>query len=430
MTLVLDDLANVDVASPAVYERGVPHEELAAIRERDPVHWHPWPGKGNGFWLLSRHEDVVAAGKDAATFSSGVGHISLEDREPDALEARRSLIETDPPAHTRLRRIVSSAFAPRKVREYEDYTREIASRLLDAALEAGEFDFVTEISEPLPIQVIVSILGVPPEDAGLMIELSNELAAATDPDHVPDPVRYPTTVEPRLLPFGSPAAWEIFEYGRRLGEERRRNPADDLVSRLVHAEVEGERLSDTEYTNFFQLFVFAGNETTRSGISQGMLALMENPGELDRLYSDPSLVPAAVEEILRWATPVLMFRRTATRDVEMHGVPIREGDKVALWYVSANFDEDVFADPLRFDVSRTPNDHVSFGGGGPHFCLGAFLARLEIRILLEEILARKVRFEQTAPHVRLRSNFLNGMKSMPVRARRRGTPGSPTVPPP
>jgi cytochrome P450 len=416
MTLVQDDLANVDVASPSVYEKEVPHETLAALRAHDPVHWHPWPGKGGGFWLFSKHADVVAAGKDATTYSSGIGHISLEDREPDALEVRRSLIETDPPAHTRLRKIVSSAFTPRKVRTYEDYTREIAGRLLDRALEQGEFDFVTAISEPLPIQVIVSILGVPAEDADLMVELSNELAAATDPDHVPDPVKYPTTVEHRLLPFGSPAAWEIFEYGRRLGDERRRNPTEDLVSRLVHAEVDGERLSDQEYCNFFQLFVFAGNETTRSAISQGMLALMEYPGELERLYDDPSLMTTAVEEIIRWATPVLMFRRTATRDTEMRGVPIREGDKVALWYVSANFDDEVFADPFRFDLARRPNDQVSFGGGGPHFCLGAFLARLEIRVLLEEMLARNVRFEQTAPHLRLRSNFLNGMKSMPVRA--------------
>jgi cytochrome P450 len=412
----VEELADVDVASPAIYEKGVPHEGLAALREHDPVHWHPWPGKGDGFWLLTKHADVVAAGKDGVTYSSGVGHISLEDREPDALEARRSLIETDAPAHTRLRRIVSSAFTPRKVREYEDYMREIAGRLLDRGMEAGEFDFVTVVSEPLPIQVIVSILGVPADDAELMVELSNELAAATDPDHVPDPVRYPTDVEHRLLPFGSPAAWEIFEYGRRLGEERRRRPTEDLVSRLVHAEVDGERLSDQEYCNFFQLFVFAGNETTRSGISQGMLALMENPEQLDRLYADPSLMPSATEEILRWATPVIMFRRTATRDTEMRGVRIREGDKVALWYISANFDEEVFPDPFRFDLGRAPNDQVSFGGGGPHFCLGAFLARLEIRVLLEEILARNVRFEQTAPHVRLRSNFLNGMKSMPVRA--------------
>jgi cholest-4-en-3-one 26-monooxygenase len=416
MTIVHDDLANVDVASPAVYEQDVPHEQLAALRAHDPVHWHPWPGKGDGFWLLAKHADVVAAGKDTATYSSGVGHISLEDREPDALEARRSLIESDPPAHTRLRKIVSSAFTPKKVREYEEYTREIAGQLLDRALAAGEFDLVTMISEPLPIQVIVSILGVPAQDADLMIELSNELAAATDPDHVPDPDRYPNVVDARLLPFGSPAAWEIFEYGRRIGDERRQSPADDLVSRLVRAEVDGERLSDTEYCNFFQLFIFAGNETTRSAISQGMLALMQNPGELERLYDDPSLVPTAVEEINRWATPVIMFRRTATRDTDMRGVPIRAGDKVALWYISANFDDEVFADPFRFDVARTPNDQVSFGGGGAHFCLGAFLARLEIRVLLEEILAREVRFEQTGPHVRLRSNFLNGMKSMPVRA--------------
>jgi cytochrome P450 len=207
----------------------------------------------------------------------------------------------------------------------------------------------------------------------------------------------------------------VFEYGHRIGEERRRNPTDDLVSRLVHAEVEGERLTDTEYSNFFELFIFAGNETTRTGISQGILALMEHPDQFDRLVEDRSLVPTAVDEILRYGTPIIYFRRTATRDTEIRGVPIEAGDRVAMWFLSANFDEDVFEDPMRFDVGRRPNPHTTFGRGGPHFCLGSFLARLEIGILLEEILARNVRFELAGPPVRLSSNFINGFKSMPVR---------------
>jgi cytochrome P450 len=218
-----------------------------------------------------------------------------------------------------------------------------------------------------------------------------------------------------LLPFNSPASYALFQYARRIGEERRKNPTDDLVSRLVHAEVDGDRLTDAEYTNFFQLMVFAGNETTRTAISQAMLALMESPEQLDRLYTDPSLIPTAVEELIRWASPVMYFRRTATRDTEIRGVPIAEGDKVVMWYVSANYDEEVYEEPYRLDVGRTPNDELSFGGGGPHYCLGAFLARLELKILLEEIIERNVRFELTGSPKRLRSNFVNGIKSMPVR---------------
>ena len=417
MSVVQEDLANVDVASPKVYAEGVPHETLAALRAHDPVHWHPWPGTRGGFWLLTKHADVIAAGKDWETFSSQVGHIALDDREPDALAARQSLIETDPPAHTRLRKLVSYAFTRSKVQEYEAYTRTIARDLLDRALAQGEFDFVTEISEPLPITVLISILGLPEEDAPWLVDVTSELAASTDPEYAPDPEKYPTHVDPRLLPFDSPAAWHIFEYGRKIGEERRKRPTDDLVSRLVHAEVDGERLTETEYSNFFELFIFAGNETTRTGISQGILALMEHPEEFDRLAADTSLMPTAVDELLRVGTPIIYFRRTAVRDTEIRGVPIPAGDRIALWYVSANFDEEVFGDPYRLDLARQPNPHVTFGRGGPHFCLGSFLARLEIRVLLEEILARGVRFELTGPPVRLSSNFVNGFKSLPVRVR-------------
>ncbi len=415
MSVVQDDLAHVDVASPKVYARGVPHETLAALRRHDPVHWHPWPGTRGGFWLLAKHADVVAVSRDTKRFSSQVGHIALEDREPDALEARRSMIETDPPEHTRLRKIVSYAFTRTKVREYEEYTRTTVRDLLDAAIAQREFDWVTHISEPLPVTVLISILGLPREDVPMLIELTSEMAAATDADYRPDPVKYPSEIDPRLLPFGTPAAAAVFEYGRRIGAERRRHPRDDLVSRLVHAEVEGEHLDDAEYTNFFQLFIFAGNETTRTGISHGILALMQHPDQLERLRENPSLVPTAVDEILRYGTPLIYFRRTATHDTEIRGVPIQGGDRVALWYLSANFDEDVFQDPHRFDVGRRPNPHTAFGRGGPHFCLGSFLARLEIGILLEEMLARNVRFELAGPPVRLSSNFVNGFKSIPVR---------------
>jgi cytochrome P450 len=417
VTSVLEDLANIDVASPKVYAQGVPHDLLAALRRHDPVHWHPWPGTRGGFWLLSKHADVFAVSKDPKRFSSQVGHTALEDREPDALEARRSMIETDPPEHTRLRRLVGDAFTRTRVGEYEAYTRTIVRELLDGALAKGEFDWVKEISEPLPVTVLISILGLPREDVPMLIDLTSEMAAATDSEYRPDPVKYPTDIDPRLLPFGTPAAQTVFEYGRRIGAERRTHPTGDLVSRLVHAEVDGEQLDDTEYTNFFQLFIFAGNETTRTAVSQGILALIEHPEQFDRLAADPSLASDAVEEILRYGTPLIYFRRTATEDTEIRDVPIRAGDRVALWYLSANFDEEVFDDPQRFDIGRRPNPHTTFGRGGPHHCLGSFLARLEIRVLLEEILARNVRFELTEPPVRLSSNFVNGFKSVPVRVR-------------
>jgi cytochrome P450 len=324
------------------------------------------------------------------------------------------MLETDPPAHTRLRRIVSSAFTPRMVREYEASTRRITAGLLEAAVAAGDVDVVEAVSAPLPINVFVSILGIPEEDAPLMVELSDQLVAGTTGEPL-DPGAYGNTTPLRLLPFNSPAAHALFEYGRRIGEQRRREPADDLVSRLVHAEVDGDRLTDHEYCNFFQVLVFAGNETTRTAISHGILALARDRDQLERLHADPSLVPAAVEEIVRWATPVLHFRRTATEDTELRGVPIRAGDKVVMWYASANFDEEVFPDPLRFDVGRAEGESVAFGGGGPHYCLGAWLARLELRVLLEEIVARGLTFELTGEPVHVRSNFVRGIHSLPTR---------------
>ena len=417
MTDTLTDLAGIDIASPEQYQQGFPHEKFALLRRHDPVHWHPWDWEGGGFWAITTLEDVVRVSRDPATFSSARGHIYLWDLEEDALEARRSMLETDPPAHTRLRRIVSSAFTPRKVKDYEAYTRAIASDLLDRAAQREDVDFIEAVSAPLPINVIVSILGIPPEDGPFMVELSDELVQGTT-KHELDPHASGNTTPLRLLPFNSPASWALFESGRKIGDERRREPTDDLVSRLVHAEVDGDRLTDAEYANFFQVLVFAGNETTRTAISQGMLAFVEHADEQERLHADPSLVDTAVEEIIRCATPVIYFRRTATRDTEIGGVPIGEGDKVVMWYASANFDEHAFADPLRFDVGRSPNEHVSFGGGGPHFCLGAWLARLEIRVLLEEIIARGLRFEPAGTPQRVPSNFVNGLASLPVRISR------------
>jgi cholest-4-en-3-one 26-monooxygenase len=274
---------------------------------------------------------------------------------------------------------------------------------------------VLEVAEPLPITVLLAILGVPAEDADRMIELSNQMIAIDDPDYAPDYASLPPGVNPKHLPFGSPASYHVFEYGRLLGEQRREHPEDDLVSRLVHAEVDGDRLTMSEYCNMFQILILAGNETTRTTLTHGMQALIDNPDQMDRLAADPSLMDSAVEEIIRWATPVHYMRRTAREDAVLGGQEISAGDKVVMWYPAANYDEDVFDDPHRFDVARDPNQHLGFGGGGVHFCLGAWLARLQIRVMFEEALARGLRLESDGPVRRVRSNFVNGVKSMPVR---------------
>lgn len=346
--------------------------------------------------------------------------MTIEELEPDAMEARRSMIETDPPEHTRLRRLVSPLFTPRAVEGYRPLARQVAERLLQAALTRGSFDWATDVCEPLPIRVFVSIMGIDESDADFLARMANQLITVDDPELAPPPESYERALargfEPRMLPFRSPAALDLFDYGARLGAERRADPKHDLLTRLVQAEWEGDRLSESEFLNFFQLLIFAGNETTRTSLQQGMLAFIENPDQLELLRDEPSLIPQAVEEILRWATPIYYFRRTAMNDVELRGVPVRRGDKVVMYYIAGNFDEEVYRDPYRFDISRDAGPTVTFGGGGAHFCLGAWLARMQIAVVLEEFLARGVRLKLVGEPRRLRSNFANGLKSLPVRA--------------
>ena len=392
----------------------VPYAMFDWLRQNDPVRWYDWP-HGKGYWAITRHDDLVAVHKDTKTFSSETGATALEDLAPDAIEARKSMIDTDPPRHTRLRALVNREFTPRAVSAYEDLLRELTRVILDEALPLGEFDFVEHVAAPLPIQVLCRILGVPPEDNLLLIDWGDRMIGSTDPAMSDMSYEHPDSDAYRLLPFRSPAAVELWRYGHGIAEQRRAEPADDIVSKLVHAEIDGERLTPREFDVMFLLLVVAGNETTRQAIAHGMLALMEHPEELRRLRDDPSLMPTAVDEIIRWATPVLHFRRTATCDVELRGQTIREGDKVVTWYISANRDELVFDDPYRFDVGRRPNDHVSFGRGGPHFCLGAHLAKLEVKVMFEELLPRLQSIEPAGPPERIRTNFTNAFRAMPVR---------------
>ncbi|MBX5441869.1 MAG: cytochrome P450 [Solirubrobacteraceae bacterium] len=400
-TLTIED---IDLSDHDAFVERVPYEWFALLRREDPVHFNPEPD-GPGFWAVTRYEDIRAVHRNVEVFSSEIGGTSLEDLEPEHVEARKSMIDMDPPRHDELRAIVNRRFTPRAVQVWEDQVRRVANEVLDRALPLGEFDFVEHVSSEIPMQVFAEIMGIPQEERRTIIELGDRMLGNQDPE-----LAVPSDDSHKSLPFSSPVALEMFEFGRRLAEDRRRNPKDDIITQLAF-----EGLTQREYDVYFVLLATAGNETTRHTITHGLLALLEHPDQLEMLRRDPSLGTSAAEEMLRWATPVHHFRRTATRDVELGGAQIRAGDKVTTWFVSGNRDETVFEDPDRFDITRHPNRHMAFGPGGIHHCLGAHLARMEVRIAFEEMLKRPVEWELAGPPDRLRSNFFNGIKRMPVR---------------
>ena len=420
MGLTAGDLGSVDLTDPATYVERLPHDYFALLRAECPVYWHSDTPVAQGFWAVTKHEDIITISRDIANYSSAVGFVTLEDLEPDAMALRRSMIETDPPEHTRLRRLVSPLFTPKAIEKYRQSAERVANQLLDHALESESFDWATDVCEPLPIRVFVEIMGIEERDADFLARTANQLVTVDDPELAPPPEAYARArargFEPRLLPFRSPAALDLFDFGRQLAAERRSEPRGDLLTRLVEAEWDGDRLTDSEFVNFFQLLIFAGNETTRTSLQQGMLAFVENPGQLEALRGSPELIPNAVEEVLRWATPIYYFRRTAVNDVELRGIPIRSGDKVVMYYISGNYDEKVFDRPREFNISRELNPNLTFGGGGPHFCLGAWLARMQVAVMLEAFIARGVRLVPASEPRRLRSSFTNGLKSFRVRA--------------
>ncbi|MDH4111246.1 MAG: cytochrome P450 [Actinomycetota bacterium] len=409
-----DTLGEIDLVNPDNYVDRVPLEWFDHLREDHPVVWHPEPEPNRGFWAVTRYDDLTAVHMNWETYSSEIGAVALEELDTEQLEIRRSMLETDPPRHTELRKICSKRFSARGVGKYEDWIREVARDVLDEALPKGEFEFVSDISRDLPIRFLCSIFTVPQEDAPQLISWGDSMIANQDPDLSAAVVDKVDTEEYRLLPFRSPTALQVFAYADRQRDMRLDEPADDVIQALTVAQSEGA-LNEREFHNYFALLMIAGNETTRHTISHGMLALMQHPEQLQLLREEPERIPAATEEILRWATPVYHFRRTATRDAELRGQHIRAGDKVVTWYISANFDPESFPDPRAFDVTRSPNDHVTFGPGGPHFCLGAHLARLETKILFQELIPRLETIELTGPVERIRSNFVNGIKRMPVR---------------
>jgi cytochrome P450 len=407
--------ADIDLTDLELYAEGIPHEVFQTLRDEAPVFWNDEQDGNKGFWSVTRYDDVAAVDKDAETFSSEQ-QVTLEELDEDQLLVRKSLIDTDGARHWALRKILVREFSPRAVNLYADFVKKLTDTTLDRALEQGEFDFVDEISADIPIRLLAKMLDVPIEDTDKLIDWGNQMIANSDPDYTDVLAGSAESEEYRDLPFRSPAALEVFEYGFKLAAQRKGGTGSDLVSKLVNTEPDdGVPLSDLDYQNYFALLIIAGNETTRHTISHTVRALASHPEAWRKLKEDPSLVQNAVEEFLRWATPILHFRRTATRDVELHGQTIREGDKVVMWFGSANYDERHFPDPYTFDVTRKNVDHVSFGKGSPHFCLGNALARMEIRIVIEGLLERLDRIELLAEPTHVRSNLVHGIKKMPVR---------------
>jgi cholest-4-en-3-one 26-monooxygenase len=401
------DLSEINLLDRDRFAQGIPHEWFTHLRSHAPVWFHPEPAPGRGFWVFTKYEDVVAIGRDAKRFSSSQrrgGVVGLEDVEfaADWGEAELMLY-MDPPSHTRHRRLVNRGFTPRMIGMLEPHIRDITVAIVEQAIAEGEVDFVVDVASDLPLQVIAELMGVPLEDRHKVFDWSNRMIGSDDPE-------YSVSME-----NAQAAQVEMFMYAQALADRKRGEPRDDIITKLLSADIDGDQLSPMDFNLFFMLLAVAGNETTRNAISHGMNAFLENPDQYEMLAADPSLIDGAVEEILRWASPVMYFRRNVTEDIDYKGNRLKEGDKVSIWYVSANRDEDVFDDPFRFDITRRPNEHVAFGGGGPHHCLGANLARMEIRLLFEELTRRVPKVERTGEAVRLRSNFIGGIKHLPVR---------------
>ena len=392
----------VDLSDSRSFVPGVPHAWLAHLRRHDPVHWQDEHG-GPGFWAVTRYEDCVTVNRDWERFSSAArGTMPFEMPDADIEQQGLMMLNMDPPLHTRYRRLVNKGFTPRMVRDLEASIHRATDAILDGVVEQGRADFVTDISAELPLQVIADLLGVPQDDRHKMFEWSNRMVGNEDPE-------YQLEAEMALT-----AAMELYAYAATLFSKKRIDPHEDLMSVLTTVEVEGERLSELELELFFLLLTVAGNETTRNLMSGAMQAFFQYPEQWRRLLGDRTLLPTAVDEMLRFVTPVMNFRRTAMCDVTLSGTHIKRGDKVVFFHASANRDEDVFDDPDTFDIGRDPNPHIAFGGGGPHYCLGTNLARMEIRVMYEHLLDRVPDIRQDGEVQRLQSQFINGVKHLPV----------------
>ncbi len=405
MSIADTDLATVDLTDVELFADGPPHELFARMRAEAPVRWNPM-SDGDGFWSVTRAEDIERISKDPETFSSNLsGFMIREDAPLSADVMRMVLLGIDPPEHTKYRMIIQRVFTPATINKSEDAIRSRVNKLLDGICERGTADFVAEVAVPLPLQTIAEILGVPDDDCEKLFEWTNRIERAVG-----------TASDDGMAAFG-----EMGMYLAGLVNERKENPTSDLISQLIVAEVDGERLDDLQLTAFFALLMFAGNDTTRNTASGGLLGLLQEPSEVQKLRDDPAMIPSGVEEMIRWVSAVVHFRRTATKDTEIGGVPIKRGDKVVMWYPSGSRDEARVEEPMRFTIDRDGASHQAFGGGGRHFCLGAGLARLQLRILLEELLRRMPDIQIDGSPVHGRSNWVNGITALPVKF----TPSSP-----
>jgi cholest-4-en-3-one 26-monooxygenase len=396
------DTSYADLSSPDTFVPGVPFETFDRLRKENPVFFHE-EQDGPGFWCVTRYDDLVAVNRDNQLFSSNrKTALFMESNAEMLAQQRLMMLNMDPPMHTRYRLLVNKGFTPRRVTELKEDIRRRTNEIIDAVAEKGEADFVVEMSAELPLQVIADMLGVPQEERHLVFDWSNRMVGSQDPEYLAD------------AELAQNASMELYSYFNQLSAQRRTDPKEDLVTALLNAEVNGEKLTELELDLFFLLLSVAGNETTRNAISHGMVALSEHPDQMQRLVDDPSLVNSAVEEILRWSSPVMHFRRQATAPTQIGDQKIGEDEKVVFWHISANRDEAHFDDPYKFDVSRSPNEHVAFGGGGPHFCLGANLARLEMQVFFEELVKRLPDIHVSGEVKRLRFNFIDGLKHIPV----------------
>lgn len=392
---------HIDVYDPDNYTAGIPHQQFAWLRENAPVYWHEHPA-GHGYWVVSKHADVLSVSRDFKTYSAEEGFVMVDDLPPDILEmARNQLLGMDPPKHGPLRRAVITRFTSRMLAELEPQVRAIARDVMRQITEPSQVNFVESLAGDLPTAVICSMLEIPRDMWATIRRWSDLQTSGSDPDLGGTPEEI------------NQASVEMGTYGFQLASERKDQGGDDLISLLINQEVDGQKVSEMEFASLFIQLTVAGNETTRGLISSGMYELLKRPELLAHLRAHPEELPVAVEEMLRWTCPLHYFRRTATSDAEIHGQAIRKGDRVVMLYSSANFDEDVFADPMTFDIARPKNPHLALGHG-IHLCLGANLARMEARVFFEEFFAHFSAIEAAGEPVFIRSNSIHGFKDMPV----------------
>jgi cytochrome P450 len=394
-----DSIPDIDILSNDVWAQRIPHAELARMRSEAPVAWVNETAQnghfGAGFWALTRWDDIMAVQRDWRTFSSEIGGTEIEELAPDARAARQTMLESDPPRHTALRRIINAPFTRRAMMDYTDTGREMVNKVVDEVIGLDEFDGVYALARELPIRLLLQLLGVPDEDSDRLFRWADEIIYNADPDYSAAVVDKVDTDPYRLLPFRSPITLEVFSYLEPLLAQRRQDPQGDVLSMIADAEVDGVPLTDRQKHTWFLLLLIAGNETTRHALVHTLLAFARFPEQFELLRANPDMLDTAV-------------------DTELRGVEIKAGEKIVTWYIAGNYDPEQFSDPFTFDLARTPNQHLTFGSG-PHLCIGQWLARLEVRVLLEQLIERVQRIELCGEPVRVRSNFINGHKALPLR---------------